>query len=67
MVNGTSRHFGHEHSHGTWTDSSMDVTWPMKAGDTFWVEYSNPGNYAYHSGNPHGAHSRLRVTYMGSQ
>ena len=62
-VNGSYRYHGHEYVHGTWSDSFMDTTWPMEAGDTFDVRIHRPNTYAYHSSNANGAHSRLQVEY----
>ena len=67
LVNGTPRHTGHEHSQNTWTDNFMDLYWPMNPDDKFEIQFYNSGcsNYAYHSWNSQGAHSRLQVEYMG--
>jgi len=65
MVNGSYKHHGHDRGKGGWGDNFMDLTWPMNAGDTFYVRIHNPGSYAYHSGNGRGAHSRLQVSFEG--
>lgn len=64
-VNGVLRYHGHEYAQGTWTDNFLDQTWPMQAGDVFWVQYyRGGGSWNYHSGNANGAHSRIQITYL---
>ncbi len=65
MVNGQYKHYGHDRGKGGWGDNFMDLTWPMNAGDTFYVRVHNPSRYAFHAWNSNGAHSRLQVSYEG--
>ena len=68
LINGSAKRTGYEYSHNTWTDNFIDNTWFFDAGDTFKTQINNVGNscdYAYHSGNVNGAHSRLQVHYLG--
>jgi len=64
--NGTYRQYEYEYVHGAWSDNFLDVTWPMNAGDTFFIQYYNSGNYAFHSWNSQGAHSRIQIVYEGT-
>ena len=67
VVNGQYKHHGHEYVHSnTWSDNFVDLIWYMESGDTFFVEYNNPGQYAYHSGNSNGAYNRLQVHFLGN-
>jgi hypothetical protein len=65
MVNGDYKQYGHQYAGTNWIDNSMDLIWRFNTGDTFYINIYNPENYAYHSYNPSGAHSRLQVTYEG--
>ena len=65
MVNDQTRYYGYQKPFGSWTDIFIDQTWPFNAGDTFYVTYHYPGNYAYHLGNGQGAHSQMQVHYAG--
>lgn len=67
LRNGTSIHIGHENALNSWTDNVADLTYRFEQGDTITVELYNSGgsNYAYHSFNTSGAHSRLQITYLG--
>ena len=66
-VNGIRRHQGRQISDNRWVDITMDMVWPMNAGDVFNVYYWGYGgnNFNYHAGNQTGSHSRLEVSYMG--
>jgi hypothetical protein len=71
VVNGAGKHCGYQYCYqGKWFETSMDVILPMNDGDTFHVEYYNPGSagvgYAYHCWTPSGQFSRLQVSYEGS-
>ena len=67
VVNGVQRHFGFAYSGGMWIDNSMDLIWPLNAGDTFHVDFYNPGgnSYAFRSGDANGKNSKLQVSFVG--
>jgi hypothetical protein len=50
-----------------WTDNIADQIWPFNAGDSLQIRVYNSGgnNYAYHSWNSSGAHSRVQISYEG--
>jgi hypothetical protein len=53
------------HASSHWpTDNFLDLTWVLKKGQAVWIRVYGT-NYAYHSGNANGAHSRVQVTYEG--
>lgn len=67
-------HHGHKRNHGNWEENWVDLTWPFKAGETFFLKiYRNSSSWNYHSWNHDhnasgwytGSHSRLQVTYEG--
>ncbi len=68
IINGTSRYYTHEHNHdASWHHIQVDQVWPLKAGDSFYVQYysgsCNP--YPFHSWNANGHHSRYQIHYVG--
>lgn len=65
VVNGTYRHHGHNRGYGNHQDLFIDFTWKYNEGDQFYVQILNGGEYAFHSWNAQGAHSRLQVTFLG--
>ncbi len=68
VINGESRYYTHEHNHdASWHHLQVDQVWPLKAGDSFYVQYYSPScnPYPFHSWNSNGHHSRYQIHYVG--
>jgi hypothetical protein len=69
MVNGQQRSYTHKigSGGGVWYTGYQDMVWRFVEGDTFWLEgYDNTAfDYAYHSWNSSGSHSRMQIRYLG--
>ncbi|MBP48351.1 MAG: hypothetical protein CMH53_10475 [Myxococcales bacterium] len=68
FVNGSQRAYQHnDDGDQRWHSAQIDQLWPLKKGDTFYIDgYVQSGTrYAYHSGNTNGSHSRMQITYEG--
>ena len=68
FVNGSQRVYQHnDDGDQRWHSAQIDQLWPLKAGDTFYIDgYVQSGTrYAFHSGSTSGSHSRLQVSYEG--
>ena len=65
-VNSGYVYHGHEYVYGnTWSDNFIDQIWHFDSGDTVYVDYNNPGSYAYHPSNSGGTYGRLQLHFMG--
>ncbi len=53
---------------GIWTMNIMDVTLPLKAGDTVQTQFNTGGcsNYAFHQGSAAGTWSKFSMEYAGA-
>jgi hypothetical protein len=68
IVNGRQVSYAHNNHVSSWVENENDLVWYIKAGQDFhfqaYVHGSNP--YRWHSGNAHGSHSRVQVSYLGA-
>jgi hypothetical protein len=55
-----------QHAH-SWVETELDKMYHLKAGQNvqFHMYSSGSNPYRWHSGNGHGAHSRVQITFMG--
>lgn len=62
LKNGHTVQYSHDYQNG-WHRQTNNWIFRARRGDRFQVQY-HANHYAYHSGNPHGHHSRVQIQFV---